>query len=332
MKINEVVKKLKEGQIKPYILIAGTETFLVRHAQKAILAALEIQMPELNLSIFEDRPDMVSLKRAMETLPFMSERRVILIKNTDLLQATCAGQHSEPILKMNMPNTNILIICEQGKVDKRKALYKHIQKNGYIIECDKQDDASVANYVTTIAKRNNLLISGRNAQHLCELCGMDMEVISGELEKLISVCIGEITKAEIDEYTVKSIQYQAYKLHDYMVAKNIGQAKTLIDQMLKEDPNPIGMLTMLSNNFRQMLIARACKDAGLNEQRTVAHITQETGARDWAAKRAIANSRGYSAHKIRENLKALAQMDFDAKQGNVVLATDFFPLLVGIYM
>jgi len=330
MNLQALCKQIEGKAVKPYILIAGTDSYLCRTAAKTVLDALDVQMPELNLSVFEERPDISAVAVAMQTLPFMGDRRVVLLKNTDILGAGCPSDYSAPLMEVQVPQGNVLVICMQDKADKRKALYKYIQKNGAVIECS--SDENIAGRLVHAAQEQGLILSTRNAQHLVEVCGGDTEGAFRELDKLAAVCLGDISKGDIDKYVTRSLQYNVFKVHDYFQARDLAKARELLAALLRDDPNPIGIISLVAGQFRQMLIARTCRDAKLSEQRTIQHIVTETGAKEWAARRAIANCRRYSADKIRQGLEKLAQMDFDAKQGNVELKTDFFALLAGIYL
>lgn len=328
---NEALKQLKNGQAKNYIVLSGEDAYMKQHVYKAIEAALHIDMPELNLSVFEERPDAKAVLCAMETLPFMSERRLVVLKSTDILSTQASGDLSAPYMESRMPASNFFLIWAQGNVDKRKAFVKFAAKQGMFIECNTMQDQDICNFVKNRAKKNGLLISSKNAQSINEIAGGDLSTIANEIDKLSCVCQGEISTADIEKYAIKSMQYNVYKIHDLMVGGKMQQAASLIAKMLEEDSNPIGFVTLLSNNFRQMLVARACRDAKFADHKTISHIIESTGAREFAARRALENCKPFTAQKIRTAVKKFAQMDFDAKQGIVVLKTDLFPLLVDIY-
>jgi DNA polymerase-3 subunit delta len=291
-----------------------------------------VETPELNLSIFEGRPEAGAVAAALETLPFMSPRRAVVIRNTDILGSGCPAEASKPLEKAVIPKTNVLVIYADSAIDKRKSLYKHIVKYGMTIDCEALQEGDIVSYIEKTAQKAGLIISRRNAQFLNEALESDMEAIGQELGKLVAVCTGEIRKQDIEMYVNKSAQYNAYKIHDFMVSGQYARAKELIDQIVRDDPNPVGMITMISNNFRQMLVARACKDAGYDNQRTIKHVVDATGAKEWTARRALESCKKYSAAKIRAGIKKLADMDYDAKQGGVVLKTDLFALLMDLYV
>ncbi|MEG2624986.1 MAG: DNA polymerase III subunit delta [Christensenella sp.] len=332
MRAQEAIKQIKSGVIKNFIVLSGEDTAIKQQAYRAILSALDIQMPELNLSVFEGRTEPQEVIRSMETLPFMGEHRVVVLKSTDILSATATGELSAPFEKANMPAQNVLIVMAQANADKRKAFVKYVMKNGMFVECNAMNTGELAAYIVRLAKQKNLLISSKNAQAIVTLADGDMGIVQNELAKLACVSRGEITADDIEKYTAKSMEYNVYKIHDMLAGGHSKEAHILIERMLAEDSNPIGFLTLLSNNFRQMLVARACRDAKFSEASIISNVMSATGTWEAAAHRALAQCKLFSAAKIRRAISKLAQMDYDAKQGVITLKTDLYPLLMDIYM
>ncbi len=331
MKFGDALKVFAEKKIKQYVLFCGEEEYLKTSGLQALLGALDISTPELNISYFEERPDMGAVAAAMETLPFMSERRAIVIKNTDILSTACAAAFTEAINGVKMPDGCILIICARGKADKRKALYKKIAGEGIVVDCEPFSEAELSAYAVNAAFQSGLILSRDNAQKMAEYCGGDLSTLINELNKLASVCVGNISKEDIAKYVSRSAQYNVFKIHDLLCAGRLADAKVLIDRTLADDPSPMGLISMISGNFKQMLVARACMDAKFAPAKVMSHVMEETGAKEWAAKRAVQNGKSYTAARLRKGIYLLGRMDFMAKQGEVVLKTDLFPLLAEVY-
>ncbi|MDL2236660.1 DNA polymerase III subunit delta [Christensenellaceae bacterium OttesenSCG-928-K19] len=331
MQYQQAIAQLKDGQAKQYILFYGEDEFLKAAGVRQAVDLLDVQTPELNVSYFEERPDAGDVARAMETLPFMSDKRVIVIRNTDILSSACAAEYTGSLDAAVMPPGNYLVIGIKGKLDKRKKFYKKIEQQGMVVDCAPLNEKQLADFVTGEVSQRNLMITEKNARLLGELCGGDLQVVINEVEKLAAVSKGNITQQDIEKYVSKSLEYNVFKIHDNFCSRNEAAAKVLIDRLLEEEPNPVSLISLLAGNFKQMLVARACKDAGFSERKTIMHIMEETGAKEWSAKRAIGNCKSFSAQKLRHSIYRLGQIDFDAKQGGVVLQTDLFALLVGIY-
>ena len=192
-------------------------------------------------------------------------------------------------------------------------------------------EKELSEFAVREAERNGLILSSPNARYLGALCDGDLQTLVGEMGKLTSVCRGNISKDDLETYVAKSLQYNAFRLHDLFCARNESAARILLEKMMEQEPNPVGVISLIAGNFKQMLVARACRDAGFSESKTVSHIMQETNAKDWTARRALQHCKTFSAAALQRGIKILGQMDFDAKQGIITLRTDFFAELVRVY-
>ena len=331
MTYNEAIKAITAGNIKKFIIFSGEDDYLKSKGVSAAVQAMDISLPEMNLFTLDDKAEVTAIVRAAETLPLMSERKAVIIKNTDRLSATSSADFANALAAAEIPDTNTVIISVNGKADKRKAFIKQVQKEGMFVECAKPDERSLANFAVAAFLEHNLMISRSNAELLCGHCDGDLFTLENEIKKLASVCRGNVTAEDIEKYANKSLQYNVFRIHDTFCAKNRKAAKKLVDMLLAEDPNPIGFISLISGNFKQMLVARACRDAGFDERRIINSIKGETGAKDWVAKRALQNCRGFSADSLRAAIKLLGEVDYGAKQGEYVLKTDLFAILTRIY-
>ncbi len=329
MKAKEAIEAIEQSKLKNLIILYGEERYFV----KEVMAKIEgsIATPEFNITYFENKPEIKDLLNAMETFPFMSEKRLVVIKNTEILSSTGSAEYLEPLNKFKIPQTTILLIQASKEPDKRKALVKKASKEGMLIDCCAIVGADIVNMAIALAKKRNLILSRANAQLICDISDGEMNIVANEVEKLSSICVGEISKKEIEFYAVKSQIYNIFQINDFLLAKKYKEAKAVLDKLLEEDPNPMGFLVMLSNNFKQMLVARACRDAKFSYDKTVEHIIKTTGAKNYPAKKAVENCKFFTLPKIREGLSKFAKMDFDAKQGIIDLKTNLFALLADIY-
>ncbi len=325
----QALGKAMELQQKTWVLLCGENEFLKRSIYEKLIAGL--QMPELNLTVFDGDVDATTLQEAVGTLPFLDERRVIVVRDTAVLSAQSGAEQSKAWAALRIPDCNRVIVWTSGKADKRKALYKQIAERGAVVDCDMASEAEMMQYIEAAAKRSNLLISRAAARRLNEKLGGDFGGVHNEMQKLASICRGEITEKDIDRYVIDSMQFSVFRLHELMIAGQREAANRLLTRIFAEDSNQMGLITLLSNNFRQMLIARACRDARYDERRTIEQVMTHAGVADFVARKAVAYCKSFSAPQLRRGIKKFAQMDFDAKQGVIVLQQDLFPLLVDIY-
>lgn len=325
MKIKEAVASIKQGDVKNYYLIAGSEDFLRELALKSILAHLNIQMAELNVSTIHDS---ANIQSCLECLPMMGDLRAVIANLNEFAEQDI--RRMEACLP-KMTKSTVLILVKPSAFDKRKTLESFVFKNGAVIDCGEPAESETVDFLCAHAAKHGLKLARSDAHMFIQYVSGDLNHLVGELEKLILVCTDTITRKAIQKYAIKSSEYNIFQLHDLFLQKNHAKAHGLLTEILDEDPNPIGLITILSTNFELMLIARACMDAGYREDMIKKNILDNAKVAEFRAKKAIEQCRHMDAPSIRNAIQKLAKLDFDAKQGNVVLQNDLYAILYGIY-
>ena len=120
-RINE---DIKTGQLKQVYLLYGEEAYLRKQYKDRLKKALCADGDTMNFHYCEGKdvnvPQIIDLA---ETLPFLAERRVLLIENSGLFKR--GGETLADYLKA--PCDTAFFIFAETEVDKRSKLYKTVQ-------------------------------------------------------------------------------------------------------------------------------------------------------------------------------------------------------------
>ena len=128
---------IKNGTFKPVYLLYGEEAFLKQSYKKKLRAAISGD-DTMNYNYFEGKGlDMNELISLADTMPFFSERRLILIEDSGFFKTS-----SEALAEYlpTMPDTTCIVFVEEA-VDKRNKLYKKVKDLGHIAEMKRQDSS-----------------------------------------------------------------------------------------------------------------------------------------------------------------------------------------------
>lgn len=328
MLVRDAVKKVKEGLALPAtIVLTGDEPYMRDMGVQELTRAAGVTEPEMNVAVFEGRPDMQQLREALARFPFLSEKKVVVLRETEILSSAAKTADSQPLEHALIEDHTLFVITAPGKLDRRKSYVKYLMRSALIVECAQLKGEALIKFIESEALRRRLHIGREAARVLAERTQGDMYVLSSELDRYEAVCTGQITRADVERYTPLSDELNMFGIWDLLAGGRYDAAYRDLQRLLQEDATPIGFITFLANTFRQMLVARACRDAGFQERRTVECICAETGAKEWTARRAYERSRQFTAEKLRANVRLLSEIDFGAKQGAYVLETDLYGLL-----
>ena len=124
----DFARALSTGIVPSVLLFEGEEEHLKQEALAQLRAAvLPAGMEALNETVLED-PETDRLIADAETQPFMSDRRLVVIR--DLPCLTGRAEADEKLISWlpSVPDTTILLFYCTGKPDGRKKLYSAVKK------------------------------------------------------------------------------------------------------------------------------------------------------------------------------------------------------------
>ncbi len=252
-KLNE---ELAAGNFRSVYLICGDQAYLRIQNRDKIKESLLGDGDEMNLSVFRgiDVPirEIIDLS---ETMPFLADRRVIVLENTGLLSSK-AGEEADILADYlnQIPETTSLLFVEEN-FDKRKKLYKAIDKTGTILICDTPDEDTIRAWAASIFKREGFSMSGRSLAVFLNAVGDDMQNIAIEAEKLCCYCLGQkdITEKEIREICSVQIKDRIFDMISAIAIKDKRKALEIYMDLCALQTAPQIILSLMMRQFNQLL-------------------------------------------------------------------------------
>ena len=202
---------LKTGEFKKVYLLYGEEGYLKKQYKDKLRNALISPDDTMNYAYYEGKG--VNVKEIIdlaETLPFFSERRLIIMEDTGFFKN--ATPELADYIK-EMPDSTAMVFVE-SEVDKRGKLYKAVQSKGRIVELGRQDENTLLRWIAGSVKREGKQISESTIRHFLAKVGTDMENIQKELEKLFCYTLNKdaIVIADVEEICTQQISNQIFDM------------------------------------------------------------------------------------------------------------------------
>lgn len=264
MKYNDLISSLKQGKILPLYLFFGEEEFLIQEAIDLIIKKIvEPGARDFNFNALYCRDTPASeIVNLCQTLPFMSEKRLVIARDVDALKA---GDLEElvPYLKDPSPSTCLIMVSNQGKYEK-KAVISAVEANGAVTRFFPLLDRELASWIESWAKARGLSLQRDAAQYLWQAVGNDLQKIGNELEK-VEIYLKE--KKTIAFEDVKAVvgdfrEYTSFDLAAALGSKNREKALLILTRLLQEGEAPVGLLGSIAWNFRRLLQAKSMEASG----------------------------------------------------------------------
>ena len=262
--VKQLVTDIKKGNIKPIYLLMGEEPYYIDKISEFIEeTVLTEEERGFNQMVLYGRDVAVEdIVSNAKRFPMMAERQVVIVKEAQDLSRTF--DKLDDYAKNPQPST-VLVLCYKYKtVDKRKAVYKAINKTGVVFESKKLYDNQVPDWIKRVLSPRGYTITPKASQLLVEFLGTDLGKINNELEKLQIVLPKntQITPEHIEENIGISKDYNNFELRKAIGAKDSVKAFKIV-QYFADNPkdNPMVVtVALLFNFFSQLLQLHGMKD------------------------------------------------------------------------
>jgi DNA polymerase III delta subunit len=249
LKFSELKKYIAEGLKDTFFLLEGEDGWFREKAADMIVNSAVTCYPEINFVRLK-QPSAAEIEESLSVLPFLSEKRALLVKEYYPAPAEAEKLKNSVHLK----GGNVLIISNSQK-------NSLLNKIGEIcrVDCAKEEPYVLKNWIKTILKNEGMEINSDASEKLALYCGQDMVKISNEIKKLSMLGKAEITPEDIEENVSKDTEYQAYMLTSATTQKS-GEVYNIIkDFTSKGDAGSSGaLLGSLYSGYKRMFYAKDC--------------------------------------------------------------------------
>jgi len=262
--VKQLILEIKNGNYKPIYFFMGEEAYYIDklsdYIESNVLNAAE---KGFNQMVLYGRDTTVEdIVSNAKRFPMMADHQVIIVKEAQDLSRTIEKLAS--YAENPQPSTILVINYKYKKLDKRKALYKAINKAGLVFESKKLYENQVADWIRRVLSGSNYQIAPKAAQMLVEFLGTDLGKIDNELNKLkIILPQGtQITPVHIEQNIGISKDFNNFELRKAVGEKNSLKAFK-IAKYFADNPkdNPfVVTITLLFNFFSQLLLLHGMAD------------------------------------------------------------------------
>ena len=210
----QIINNVKNGNFVPVYLLMGTEPYypdLV--CDEIIKYALTDSERDFNQTVFYGLDtDAGTVASECRSYPMMAERRLVVLKEAQSMKTLedLATYASDP-----MESTVLVILMHGASADKRRALYKNVQKKGVVLVSDALRDYEMPQWITSFYKSRGLDIEPAAAALLAEYAGTDMSRIMLETEKMqknLPEGTVRVNAADIEKNVGISRQFSIFEL------------------------------------------------------------------------------------------------------------------------
>lgn len=304
----QIIKEhIKQNQFKQCYLLYGTEEYLKKLYKNKLKTAIIGDEDTMNFTYLEGKS--IEVPRIIEianTMPFFSERRLILIQNSGLFKSS----NDLADYMKQLPDYCYFIFVE-SEVDKRNRLYKAVKDMGVISEMNGMDEKNLQLWIVQMLNRAQKKITKDTLTYFMNKSGTDMEGMVQEIEKLVCYCMDKdvITVEDIDAVCVTQVSNQIFMMIDAIASKRQQQALNYYYDLLTLREKPMSILFLITRHFNILLQIKELKGQNRND------IARKVGVPPFAVQKYMSQAQNFTKRGLIEHLKDCAEMEAQVKTG-----------------
>lgn len=311
----ELKKQIKENKLSGLYLLYGQEVYIKENYIKKMTDSIDdCGFPDFNRIVIDGKSMTLSeVDDAIESFPMMSEKKLIIIKDSGIFQKATEEQKEYWVKRLeNLPDYVILIFDEEG-ADKRGILYKRAAKTGLAAEFNYMSVSDLVTWVSREVMNANLKISKDVAEYFVSVCDEGMSNLKNELDKLLNYCDEQITKTDVDKIVSKAVGIRVFELTDCIMAKDADGALKILFELKTVKESAFKLLYLLSSSFDKMLKCSLLLSGGDNYNDIAAKI----GTAPFIAKKYANSARGFGENYLVDRIIEVADIDLAIKSGEI---------------
>ena len=310
--MKSILEDIKNHNFEHVYLFYGEEGYLKKQYRDTLSAAWLPEDDTMNRTVFRGKGvspgEIIDLG---ETLPFLSQNRVIILEETGFFKGQC---EKLPEYIAQLPDYLYLLFVEE-ELDKRSRMYKAVKNAGRIVEFARQNESTLMRWVLGSLKKEGRKITKQDMELFLSCTGNDMYQIENELEKLIAYTAGRevISTADIEAVCSVQVANHIFDMVRAVAQKDQKQALKLYYDLLELKEPPMRILFLLARQFNHLLQIKELRAAGYSQS----EIASRTGLQSFVVRNYLGYAGNYDRQVLQGALDDFLQAEEEVKTGRL---------------
>jgi len=311
MDFNQILTDLKNRKFSPVYFLEGEEPYFMDQISDYILEnVLTEDEKGFNQSILYGKDLTIdAIMTAAKRFPMMAERQVVVIREAQNIKNI---EDLTSYVERPLQSTILVINYKYKNIDKRKKLYRAVQKHGIYLESKPLYDNQVPAWITKYLQSKNFGIDPRAAQLIADFVGSDLQRIVNDLEKVtISLLPGtSIMPQDVEKNIGISKDFNSFELQNALGKRDILKSNRIINYFIdneKMHPLPV-IIGMLVNFFRKLLLYHSVENKSNSTE-----IAQRLGVSPFFLNDYVTAARNYNLDKVVNIISMMREYDLRSK-------------------
>lgn len=326
----QLQSELKKGDIKNTYIFCGSDEVLIKESVELIKKnVLNKDFIDLNFMKFDGaKVQMMDLENACETMPFMSDKKVVLIYRAGFLSDNKNKKSgsdsivSENIFKEiskyieDIPSHCVLIMYYVYDNDREK-LSSKIKKLGNKVvvgEFNKLKGVQLEKRIKNLFEERGKDIGKTELGLFTTLVDNDMEVVVNEVEKLCCYTMErDIKKEDITLLLPPKSDNDIFNLVDYISEKKPEKALDILNELIYRGEKVPRILSMIERQFKLLFTLKSGAGIGKGKEQ----LASELRLHPYICEKMIAQSRKFTTAQLKNAMECCLNTEKTLKSESV---------------
>ncbi len=222
----KLVEDARNGIFRPVYLLMGDEPYYPDLVCQAIIDnCIDEFGKDFNETIcYGADVTAEQVVTAARRFPVMADRQLVVVKEAQMMKnlEEIAVYCNEPL-----DSTVLVLLLHKASADKRKSLYKSVQKIGAVLDSPALRDYEMPGWVSSYFREKGLQIEPEAAALMAESVGTELSTIVVETDKLLKNLpegASSVTVADVEKNVGISRQFSVFELTKELSFRNAPRA------------------------------------------------------------------------------------------------------------
>lgn len=306
-------------QLKPVYLLYSEEKYLLdEFVDEFINKFIDDGIKDFNFNYIDDEEEnfVNILKSQVNTLPVMADKRFIIVKSENFFKKKTSQDNQLIKLFNNFPDTTILLILIEGKIDKRLKIIKSIKKTGEVVEINPLKYKDLDDWIKIQFKSKGKKVDKTVIETLKKMFNNELQLLESEIEKIITFNYEKefINVSDVLDIISKDRlinDEEIFSFTDALIGKEKGKALKILNEMIEDGAVPFMILGTIVWQLNLLLSVKELKKKGLNPDQIAKVIKKHP----YPVKKSYRQSDNFTLEEIELLMEKFLKANYDIVTG-----------------
>ena len=297
-------------------LYIGNEELMIKNKIDNVIATID--PGAFNLTTYDMEVDQMSdVINDCLTLPFMSEKKVVIMRHPNFLMKNSNINYSQLLDYIDKPNEQtVLIIDASGiEVDESKDIVVKLRKKANVTEQSNLSEVEMKGWLKRQFGINGIEIENNAVDLFFEYIHNDLIKAKGEIEKL-SNYIGDrkiVTIRDVASVVTLEGETNVFSLVKAINSKDKSKILEIYYSLLRAGNDQLKLLNLVYRSLKDSYVALKLIEAGKTQAEVASFLNVSPGRAYYIMK----DAKTYDIKTLEEWLIKIGDLDYKIKTGQI---------------